>query len=429
MNYSDAVRYLYSLGNEVKTAKLGLERIQVVLQALGNPHQTTRFIHVAGTNGKGSTCAMIEAGLRAAGLRTGLYVSPHLIEPTERIQVAGNPITPDQFARAFCCVHQAAEELLRSGAIDLHPTYFETVTAMGFLLFQELQAEIVVLEVGLGGRLDATNVITPELAVITPIDYDHQNFLGDSIRSIAAEKAGILKPGVPAIFSAQRPEAEQELSQRASALRVPVTYTESWEVANLEERRCGSRFVVSRPARTIHVDCPLAGRHQAVNALTAVAALDALSVPVDAIERGMRETRWPGRLERISERPEIIVDGAHNPAGAAAVAAYIDRYYHRLPEGRRITLIFGVMRDKAVSEMAALLFPLADRVIVTAPPQERAMAPEMIREATGNSQVLVAPCLAKALEMATSAPGDAIFITGSLFLAGEAKALISPGHG
>src|SRR6266851_1883438 len=171
MNYAQSVRFLYSLGNEIQTAKFGLDRITQVLKALGDPQRTGRFVHVAGTNGKGSTCAMIEAGLRAAGVRTGLYTSPHLIEPTERIRIAGRSVSEVQFAEAFTEVHEAAERMLASGALDLHPTYFETVTAMAFLLFARERVDIVVLEVGMGGRLDATNVVLPALCVITPIDF------------------------------------------------------------------------------------------------------------------------------------------------------------------------------------------------------------------------------------------------------------------
>ncbi|MBV9769958.1 MAG: bifunctional folylpolyglutamate synthase/dihydrofolate synthase, partial [Bryobacterales bacterium] len=174
MNYAESVRYLYSLGNEVLTAKLGLERITRLLDSLDNPHRACRFVHVAGTNGKGSTCAMIEAGLRAAGIRTGLYISPHLVEPAERIQMDDRPVSQEQFASAFALVHEKAEQMLAAGEIDMHPTYFETVTAMAFVLFAQAKLDIVVLEVGLGGRLDATNVVIPELCVITPIDYDHQ---------------------------------------------------------------------------------------------------------------------------------------------------------------------------------------------------------------------------------------------------------------
>src|SRR5581483_4235748 len=252
MNYAEAVRYLYSLGNEVLTAKLGLERITALLEALGHPERACRWVHVAGTNGKGSTCAMIEAGLRSAGVRTGLYISPHLIEPTERIQICGAPVTQEQFATAFDRVHDTAEQMLASGSIDMHPTYFETVTAMAFVLFAEAGLDRVVLEVGLGGRLYATNVVTPELCVITPIDYDHQIFLGDTIEQIAGEKAGILKPGVPAVFAEQRPEAEAVL--RATA-KGPYTLSRDWPVTNVEMDARGSRFCL----RGAEVRCPLAG--------------------------------------------------------------------------------------------------------------------------------------------------------------------------
>src|SRR5260370_343544 len=205
MNYAESVRFLYSLGNEIQTAKFGLDRIPQLLKALGDPQRTGRFVHVAGTNGKGSTSAMIEAGLRAAGARTGLYTSPHLIEPTERIQIAGRSVSEVQFAEAFSEVHETSERMLATGALDLHPTYFETVTAMAFLLFARERADVVVLEVGMGGRLDATNVVMPALCVITPIDFDHEAFLGDKLAKIAAEKAGILKTAAPAIFASLSP--------------------------------------------------------------------------------------------------------------------------------------------------------------------------------------------------------------------------------
>ncbi|HXN49021.1 MAG TPA: Mur ligase family protein, partial [Bryobacteraceae bacterium] len=220
MNYEDAVRFLYSLGNEVKAAKLGLGRMSVLLEALGDPHLAGDFIHVAGTNGKGSTCAMVESVLRLAGIRTGLYTSPHLAEPTERISISGHPVRREVFAAAFDQVHRAAERLIASGALDLHPTYFETVTAMAFVAFREAEVRTTVLEVGLGGRLDATNVVLPRLAVITPVDFDHEVFLGRGLSAIAEEKAGILKRGVPAVIAAQRPEAAQALAAAAAALGV-----------------------------------------------------------------------------------------------------------------------------------------------------------------------------------------------------------------
>jgi dihydrofolate synthase/folylpolyglutamate synthase len=406
MTYSESKRFLYSLGNEIQTAKFGLDRITRLLEALGSPHRQGRFIHVAGTNGKGSTCAMIDAGLRASGVRTGLYTSPHLIEPTERIQIAGQPITQDQFAEAFTEVHELAERMLPAGEIDLHPTYFETVTAMAFLLFARQRVDTVVLEVGMGGRLDATNVVTPALSVITPVDFDHQFFLGDTIEKIAAEKAGILKPGVPAIFAEQRGEAETVLRAHAKG---PYTLARDWAITDLSINARGSKFRM----RGQDVVCPLAGQHQVENARTAAIALRQLGVSA----AGIAGTRWPGRLEQFSREPEIILDGAHNPAGARALADYIRGFY----SGRRIWMVYGVMRDKAAGEMAALLFPLADRVIVTAPDNSRAMPPQEI-PAPG---AIITHTVGQAMAVIEDAAADdVIFITGSLFVVGEARNIL-----
>jgi dihydrofolate synthase/folylpolyglutamate synthase len=419
MNYPDSVRFLYALGNEVKTAKLGLERIGVLLEALGNPQEACRIVHVAGTNGKGSTCAMIESGLRAAGWRTGLFTSPHLAEPTERIQVAGRPVDAGQFAAAFDQVQACAETLLRQERVDLHPTYFETVTAMAMVIFRECGVEFTVLEVGLGGRLDATNAVTPELCVVTPVDFDHEAYLGKSLESIAGEKAGILKPGIPAVFARQRAEAGGVLKARAAALGVSVTHSSEVAVSGVSLHARGSDFMW----RELPVTCPLAGEHQVENARTAIAALLRLGVAPDAIRRGIAQTRWPGRLERVAVNPEIILDGAHNPASARALAEYLDRFY----EPRRVWLIYGAMRDKAVEEMAAILFPRAGHVIVTAPAQARALRPESIRGLADHESIQVAPDISAALKLALkAAPEDAIFVTGSLFLVGEARALLVP---
>lgn len=420
MNYPDSVQFLYALGNELKTAKFGLERIRTLLAALGNPQDRCRFVHVAGTNGKGSTCAMTESALRVAGRHTGLFISPHLQEPTERICIDGQPTAVDRFTDAFNRVHAAAEKLLDSGAIDLHPTYFETVTAMGFLIFAEAATDMVVLEVGLGGRLDSTNVVHPDLCVITQIDFDHEKFLGISLESIAGEKAGILKLRVPAVFSRQRAEVNPVLDRRAAELSVPVTRTGDWTVSGLDLHSRGSRFTLSAE-RTLHIECPLAGEHQVENAVTAAVALVRLGVPDAAVERGIARAQWPGRLELLSEQPEIIIDGAHNPAGARALAAYLDRFY----SGRRVRMIYGAMRDKAVEEVCGILLPRAQQVIVTAPRQPRALHPEAILQLAAHADIRTAPGLREALELvADAAAGDAIFITGSLYLVGEARALI-----
>ncbi len=409
--YAESVRYLYSLGNEVLTAKLGLERITALLRALGNAHQVCRWVHVAGTNGKGSTCAMIEAGLRAAGIRTGLYISPHLVEPTERIQICGKPVSEAQFAAAFDRVHATAERMLAAGELDMHPTYFETVTAMAFVLFAEAKLDTVVLEVGLGGRLDATNVVTPALSVITPIDYDHQMFLGDMIEQIAAEKAGILKPGVPAVFAEQREEAEAVLRAHAKG---PYLLSRDWPVTELEIDARGSRFCLHGPDGAVNINCPLAGEHQVENARVAAIALAQLGVS----PAGIASTRWPARLERVRERPEIIIDGAHNPAGVRALATYIRRFY----SGRRVWIVYGALRDKAVAEMTEILFPLANQIVLTAPANSRAIAPEDIHAPQG---AIITHSIAEAISQVRSAGADdAVFITGSLYLAGEARALL-----
>ena len=418
MNYPDSVHFLYALGNEIKTAKFGLDRIRTLLEALGNPQDRCRFVHVAGTNGKGSTCAMIESGLRTAGRRTGLFISPHLNEPTERISIAGCPTSAETFTDAFNRVHATAEKLLDKGAIDLHPTYFETVTTMGFLIFAEAATDAVVLEVGLGGRLDATNVVHPELCVITQIDFDHEKFLGISLEAIAGEKAGILKPGVPAVFSRQRPEVDPVLDRRAAELGIPVSRTRDCAVSGLELHARGSRFTAGP---NLHIDCPLAGEHQVENALTAVVALKQLELPDAFVEAGIARAQWPGRLERISERPEIVIDGAHNPAGARALASYLDRFYSQ----RRVRMIYGAMRDKAVEEVCGILFPRAQEVVATAPKQPRALHPEAIPQVAEHPNIRTAPTLEDALELVQDAgPEDAIFITGSLYLVGEARALL-----
>ncbi len=415
MDYPDSVEYLYTLGNESKTLKLDLDAMATLLDALGNPHRSFRSVHVAGTNGKGSTSAMIEAGLRAAGVRTGLYTSPHLVEPTERIRLAGVPVTPQQFSAAFGIVHLAAEELLTAGKLETHPSYFDTVTAMAFLLFRELKVDMAVIEVGLGGRLDSTNVVTPVISVITPIDFDHEKILGGSLEQIAMEKAGILKPGVPAVFARQRPEAEKILEARARELNIPVVRTTDEAAKLLEIDARGCRFRVNG----LEVRCPLAGEHQLENAVTAVAALNELRTPDHAIVTGIAATRWPGRLELVRENPALILDGAHNPGGARALANYMRRFF----ANRTRWLIYGAMRDKSVQEITEILFPEAHHVIVTAPGMPRAVRPETLVAAIGHPDIRVAPDLDAALGIAREAnPEDVIFLTGSLYLVGEAKA-------
>jgi dihydrofolate synthase/folylpolyglutamate synthase len=420
--YPESVRFLYALGNEFKTIKLGLERIRTLLDALGRPHQACRFVHVAGTNGKGSTCALIERALREAGIRTGLYTSPHLVEPTERIQVAGRPVSAEEFAAAFDRVHSTAERLVHEAAIDMHPTYFETITAMAFALFRDLNAEMVVLETGMGGRLDGTNVVNPELSVITPVDFDHEQYLGDTIPKIASEKAGIIKPGRPVVIARQRPEAQAVLERRAREQAAPPIRATDWVAQDLHLDAFGSHFVAEGPAQ-IAVQCPLVGAHQVDNTLTAVAALHHLGMSDDSIRSGIAATRWPGRLELVRRRPDLLLDGAHNPAGALALAEYIREFHH----DRKVWMVFGAMRDKDISVIGPLLFPLASELIFTGVRQTRAFAPAELREISGETRARLASTSEEAMAMAAeAAPEDIVFVTGSLYLVGEVRAKLMP---
>ena len=418
MSYPDSVQYLYALGNEIKAgAKLGLERMRDILAGLNHPEQSQRFVHVAGTNGKGSTAAMIASILRQSGLRTGLNTSPHLTEPTERININGSPVTKDQFAAAFATVHQAAEQMLLAEKLDAHPSYFETVTAMAFLIFKD-QCDISVIEVGLGGRLDATNVITPELCVITPIAYDHEAYLGNTLPLIAAEKAGILKPGVPVVMARQEPAAQTVIQNRARELNCPLIRTEDSPLANVEANAHGSRFELENE----HYTCSLAGRHQIENARAAILAAKALGISSQHIRLGLAAVQWPGRMEFVSRHPDFILDGAHNPAGAAALASYIREFHSQRP----VWLVYGAMRDKAVEEVVEQLFPLAAKLIATAPDFARALRPQAILELSAQREAIAANSVTAAIELARHAPANAaVFFTGSLFLVGEARAILT----
>jgi dihydrofolate synthase/folylpolyglutamate synthase len=427
LTFSETAAFLYSLGHELKVVKWDLDRMRALLAELGDPHRARRFIHIAGTNGKGSTCAMLESSLRASGLRTGLYTSPHLNSPRERIAIGGEPVSESEWVAAFTSVHSAAERMLAADRIDAHPSFFETVTAMAFVAFARAPLDMVVLETGLGGRLDATNVVDPEAAVITPIDFDHEAFLGSSIESIAAEKAGILKPGRPAVFAAQRPEALRVLEKRALELDIAVRHSSAWRVENARYERFGSSFTLAADEE-IPIECPLAGLHQVENARTAVTALTLLGIPPAAIRAGIASAKWPGRLERFPGPPDIILDGAHNPAGARALAGYIRRFF----TGEPIRLIFGAMRDKAVDEVTNTLFPLAEEIILTAPAQPRALHPramvELLEDAR-KERVRVTDSMREALALAADcnrARPITTFVTGSLFLVGEARELLAP---
>jgi dihydrofolate synthase/folylpolyglutamate synthase len=440
MNYADSVQALLALGRELaspqqaRVQKFGLSNIALLADALGNPHLKIPCVHIAGTNGKGSTAAMLESILRTAGLRTGLYTSPHLERINERLRIDGEDISDEKFAEAWTRVHSTIERLLAEGKLEAHPTYFECVTAMAFVAFAEAGVQFAVYEVGLGGRLDSTNIVQPEVAVIVSIDFDHENFLGHSIPEIAGEKAGIIKSGIPVVSSVERPEARAVITQRAWDLKSPlVEIDDAWEIeiAPASEGRyravAKSTDTNSGAPATLTIEPPLAGRFQIRNALAAATAAQVLSqrgfaIAAHAIEQGIRKARWPGRLERLAERPSIYLDGTHNPAGAKELLKFWQENF----KGRRIYLIYGAMRDKAVDEIAGLLFPAADTVILTEPLQPRAISAPLLAEMTAhlahNSAIIRDPSEALERAIALASPEDAVFATGSLYLVGDLRA-------
>jgi dihydrofolate synthase/folylpolyglutamate synthase len=435
MNYEEAVRYLMTLGRELaspqqgRAQKFDLRNISALAEHLGRPHCARPCVHVAGTNGKGSTAAMLESILRAAGFATGLYTSPHLERINERIRLDGREISDEDFAASFTRIAEAIEILMASGALPAHPTYFECLTAMAFESFARHATDFAVYEVGMGGRLDATNIVEPEVAVITEIDFDHENYLGHSIEEIAAEKAGIIKPGGWVVSAARREEARAVIARRAAALDARLIEVDlAYRVEDLRAESGCYRAVVAamHSNRKIPLEVPLAGRFQLRNAVTALGAARLLSqrgFPVDdaAIARGIAAVRWPGRLERVASRPAVYLDGTHNPAGARELLAFWEEHF----AGRRIFLVYGAVRDKAVDEIAGLLFPRAEAVILTEPRQPRAISAALLERMTAHltKTFAVYPDPALALERAIelAGPDDAVFATGSLYLVGDLR--------
>jgi dihydrofolate synthase/folylpolyglutamate synthase len=435
MNYEAAVRYLLSLGRELAAptqaaaAKFDLENITVLAERLGRPDRAYPSAHIAGTNGKGSTAAFLESILRHAGFRTGLNTSPHLEKINERIRISGVEISDEAFAQTLTRIQQIAEELLAEGQLRAHPTYFECVTALAFEYFAEEHVDFGVFEVGLGGRLDATNILTPVVSIITRIDFDHENFLGHSLREIAFEKAGILKPGVTAIVAGQKLEARKVILARAHEVGSLVVETSSAFRIENESMRDGcvrARVVEAATGTSFEIAPNLPGRFQLQNALNAVAAARLLAdrgykISHDAISEGIAATVWPGRLEKLQSNPDVYFDGAHNPSAARELATFLEENF----AGRKIWLIYGALRDKAVDEVAGLLFPLAAEVILTEARTSRAISATQLAEIAGHhaAKSSIIPNAEEAFERALvlASPGDAVFITGSLYLVGQLR--------
>lgn len=423
MNFCEAEIYLLSLGNEVEAMKLGLENIRKLLAALGNPETNYLKVQIAGTNGKGSVCAFLDSICREAGIEVGVFTSPHLVSITERVRINGVDISDEEFARIATAVRETAEKLVSQGELETVPTYFEQVTAIALVAFAEAKVKLAILETGLGGRYDATTAANAEIAAITRIDLDHQEYLGDTIEEIAAEKAAIIHQDSIAIVGEQNCESLQVILEHCRQTGVSPKFTDF-----VNERYEGGQLFLSTDLADLSVGAlGLAGRHQIANAKIAVLLAEQLAkrfvlLQCDIIA-GLQKARHPGRLEY---QGRYLFDGAHNIGGARALAAFLDEF-----ETRPITMIFGAMRDKDITKIAELLLPKAENVILTRPDNSRALSPDEIVVAAKESidqdrRFLtdnVTDALAKADEIARN--DSIILVTGSLYLVGEAKGALS----
>lgn len=419
MSFDEALSYLLSLGHETLTIKLGLANTETLLSALSEPQESFPAVQIAGTNGKGSTAVTLDSICRAAGIRSGLFTSPHLISITERIKISGEQISEADFARLTDQVKSTAEELVKQGRLETLPTFFEHVTAVALLAFREAKVELAILETGLGGRLDSTTAAGAEVVAITAIEKDHEEYLGDSLGEIAAEKAAIIRPGVTAIVASQKEDALEVILGRCAAVGVEPRFVEAGRYEN--------------------ISTGLRGRHQIENVSTAIALAEALrergfTITREAIIQGVKTVTHPGRLELWAGQPGILFDGAHNPAATLALRYYLDEFIKQ-----PITMIFGAMRDKALPAMAATLFPKANELILTKLDNPRAATIEMLMAAVpvtfDKAKVLQAASVAEALQLArevTPASG-LVCVTGSLYLVGAVQQALneSPGvaHG
>ncbi len=401
--------------------KLGLDRARGLLALLGDPQRRFPAVLVAGTNGKGSTSAFLAAMAQAAGYRTGLYTSPHLEAVEERLRIDGRMIETGRFGRLLADLVDLAERETGSP-----PTYFEAVTLAAFQWFAEEKVDLAVVEVGLGGRLDATNLCDPILSLITPIGLDHQEYLGDTLASIAREKAGILRPGKPALVWTAEPEAAESIREAAAAIGADLRFvSEEVRIESIDPKSwAGQRVRLATPFRAYDLKIALLGAHQAINLGLATRAAEILAdLGFDrfnprSIQEGAAACRWPGRLEPIDlpEGRRLLLDAAHNPDGARVLAEFLDRL------GEPVDLLFGVLADKDYEEMLALLAPRARRIVLTTPASPRAKDPvELAALLGGREGVFVEPDLGRALELALGLGGSVLVACGSIFLIGEVR--------
>ncbi len=431
--YQSTLDYLYSFVDYSLTRslryseeKFDLGRMHKLVEWLGSPHRKFPVVHVAGTKGKGSTSAMIAGVLQDAGYKVGLYTSPHMIDFTERIQIDRVPVSHEDLVCLVDKLKPAVEQIEQL-------TTFELTTAAGFLYFAQKNVDIAVVEVGLGGRLDSTNVVDPLISVVTSLSMDHMNVLGDTLEKIAFEKGGIIKPGRPVIIAAQKPEAILVLKQIAEERQSPVTLVEEkYAVKQISHSLAGQEFQIYHnespgiPSIYTLIQLPLLGQHQVQNAATAFAALETLqdlrwTVTLENIQHGFSQIAWPGRFEKLRKEPLVIIDSAHNLDSAEKLAQTVRDY---LP-GRPLTLLFGASEDKDVAGMFKVLAPIAERIIVTQSFHPRSFDPTQLAEIAREYFAVVdmIPKLESALDLALKqiARGDVLLITGSIFVAAGAR--------
>jgi dihydrofolate synthase / folylpolyglutamate synthase len=427
MQFEEAVQYLLGLGHETLTIKLGLRNTELLLKALDNPERAFPAVQIAGTNGKGSTAAMLDSICRAAEIRCGLYTSPHLVSITERIRISGEPIAPEDFAACATVVRDVSKQLLSDQLIEALPTFFEQLTAIALLAFQRTGIELAILETGLGGRLDSTTAANAGIVAVTQIAMDHEEYLGNTIESIAREKAAIIRPGVSAVIAKQESRALAVLLQRCETAGVSPILDDG--PGQIEKTSKDGRFCVTFETdddRYEHVWLGLRGRHQIDNASVAIRLAEltrnaGFLIPHAAIVSGIETAQHPGRLELLAEKPAFLLDGAHNPAGCQSLRDYLDEF-----APRPLTLVFGAMRDKQLDQIGEILFPIADVLVLTTIDNPRSASIEMLRTVAARfaqGRVLETKSASEALEIAGASMSSEglICIAGSLYLIGELR--------
>ena len=434
MQFDEAVRYLLSLGHETLALKLGLRTTELLLHALGDPQTSYPSVQIAGTNGKGSTAVVLDSICRASGIKTGLFTSPHLASITERIRIDGRDISQPGFAELTTTVRERAQYLVNAGDLAAPPTFFEQVTASALLAFKQARVDLAILETGLGGRLDSTTVAGAQTIAITPIALDHQEYLGETLAQIAAEKAAIIGPNVTAVVAPQPQEALDVILRRCEDVDV-IPRLNGCQAQILGATSDGRMRVTFETDKDCYQEVLLGlrGRHQVTNVSLAIQLAESLrergfQVPRAAIILGLEQAQHPGRLELREGQPPVLLDGAHNPAGACALRQYLDEFVTQ-----PITLVFGAMRDKHLEEMAGVLFPRVRRLILTQPDNSRAASVEMLQKYAGNAieQITPEPSATRAIRLAfNQTPADGfISVTGSLYLVGEIREALNQNNG